>query len=80
MPYQGTWGILLLWFKEIATRIQMKYPQSKWEAALQEAKEDMAKKWRMFVWLLKSYKGIFFGEATVLPGPHLVLRGQESWV
>lgn len=43
MPYQGAWGILLLWFKEIATRIQMKHPQSKWEAALQEAKEGMAK-------------------------------------
>ena len=34
MSYQGTRGILFLSFKEIATRIQMKYTQSKWEASL----------------------------------------------
>ena len=44
MSYQGTRGILFLSFKEIATRIQMKYTQSKWEAslaALQGAEEKM---------------------------------------
>lgn len=42
MSYQGAWGILFLSFKEVATRIRMSYPQSKWEAsiaALQGAEE-----------------------------------------
>ena len=44
MSYLGTWGMLFLSFKEIAIRIQMKYPQSKWEvsiAALQGAEEKV---------------------------------------
>ena len=70
MSYLGTWGILFLSFKEIATRIQMKYPQSEWEAsiaALQGAEEKVV----VVAWLLS--------HVWLLVTPWIVARLLGPW-